>query len=338
MAVTQYIGSRYVPLFADPIEWSDQNTYEPLTIVLHEGNSFTSKQAVPRGIDLSNEDYWAETGNYNAQVESYRRETQRVSDALDTIEEQIADIETDVGEGTEYIHVLHAGLDPDISDSTPFYLFSIPRTVTPKVYPLNGARQNRDTIPDNVNGVFINGALPSPLISDGQIVGTSAGTSWWYFTGLKNGVPTAQPFPGTDKPSAEDLLAMGWTFGIGTYEVVLQNYLQPSYDDFEGMPHYDTMNLHGPRAALGWDEKRWYVYASDGRQLISHGITQDELKQIAYKYRIPNFVNMDGGASVQLYTAQPVDVWTLTSDSKGTAENNIYNYRRRVNSLIAFEF
>jgi len=74
MPVTQYIGSRYVPLFADPAEWSSTKTYEPLTIVMHQGNSYTSKQFVPVGIDIANTDFWAETGNYNAQVEQYRRE------------------------------------------------------------------------------------------------------------------------------------------------------------------------------------------------------------------------------------------------------------------------
>ena len=74
MAVTQYIGARYVQVFADPAEWSSAKEYEPLTVVLHEGNSFTSKQFVPVGIDINNEKYWAETGNYNAQVEQYRRE------------------------------------------------------------------------------------------------------------------------------------------------------------------------------------------------------------------------------------------------------------------------
>ena len=83
MSVTQYIGSRYVPLFADPIEWSSSNTYEPLTIVIHEGNSYTSKQAVPKGIDISNEAFWALTGNYNAQVELYRRETAAAKAAAD---------------------------------------------------------------------------------------------------------------------------------------------------------------------------------------------------------------------------------------------------------------
>lgn len=74
MAVREYVGARYVPLFADPIEWNDKRTYEPLTIVEHEGNSYTSRQFVPIGIDISNEDFWALTGNYNAQVEQYRQE------------------------------------------------------------------------------------------------------------------------------------------------------------------------------------------------------------------------------------------------------------------------
>ena len=72
--VRQYVGARYVPVFADPLEWSDTIGYEPLTVVLHEGNSYTSRQTVPVGIDIGNATYWAETGNYNAQIEAYRRE------------------------------------------------------------------------------------------------------------------------------------------------------------------------------------------------------------------------------------------------------------------------
>lgn len=72
--VRQYVGARYVPVFADPLEWSDAIGYGPLTVVLHEGNSYTSRQSVPVGIDIDNATYWAETGNYNAQIEAYRRE------------------------------------------------------------------------------------------------------------------------------------------------------------------------------------------------------------------------------------------------------------------------
>ena len=86
MAVTQYIGARYVPLFADPVEWTNTRTYEPLTIVLHEGNSFTSRQFVPKGIDITNGDFWVETGNYNAQVELYRQDVARYNNRIGVLE------------------------------------------------------------------------------------------------------------------------------------------------------------------------------------------------------------------------------------------------------------
>ena len=72
--VRQYVGARYVPVFADPLEWSDQREYEPLTIVAYQGNSYTSMQSVPVGVDINNTAYWAQTGNYNAQIEAYRQE------------------------------------------------------------------------------------------------------------------------------------------------------------------------------------------------------------------------------------------------------------------------
>lgn len=77
MAVTQYVGARYVPLFANPLEWDREKSYEPLTIVYHAGNSYTSRQFVPAGTDIANEAFWAITGNYNAQVEQYRAEVKQ---------------------------------------------------------------------------------------------------------------------------------------------------------------------------------------------------------------------------------------------------------------------
>lgn len=66
-----YIGNRYVPTFADPIEWDNLRTYEALTIVTYNGTSYTSKKSVPTGIDLNNNEYWVATGNYNAQVQDF---------------------------------------------------------------------------------------------------------------------------------------------------------------------------------------------------------------------------------------------------------------------------
>lgn len=75
--VREYVGARYVPVFADPAEWDNTRGYEPLTIVLHQGNSFTSTQYVPTGADINDTKYWLETGNWNAQIEAYREEVMR---------------------------------------------------------------------------------------------------------------------------------------------------------------------------------------------------------------------------------------------------------------------
>ena len=52
MANRQYVGARYVPKFADPVEWNGALSYEALTIVTHLGHSFTSKKPVPAGFDI----------------------------------------------------------------------------------------------------------------------------------------------------------------------------------------------------------------------------------------------------------------------------------------------
>lgn len=74
MATRQYIGARYVPKFANPIQWNINNSYEALTIVSALNNSYTSKKPVPPGVQITDEEYWAVTGNYNAQIEEYRQE------------------------------------------------------------------------------------------------------------------------------------------------------------------------------------------------------------------------------------------------------------------------
>lgn len=84
----QYIGARYVPKFFDDgkgsSEWISGLSYEPLTVVTHLGNSFTSKKPVPANTEITDTNYWVVTSNYNAQVEEYRQETVRVANGLAT--------------------------------------------------------------------------------------------------------------------------------------------------------------------------------------------------------------------------------------------------------------
>lgn len=76
---SQYVGARYVPKFAEPIDWDTERGYESLTIVTYKGESYTSKCPVPPGIDIKNERYWALTGAYNAQVEEYKNQVKDLS-------------------------------------------------------------------------------------------------------------------------------------------------------------------------------------------------------------------------------------------------------------------
>lgn len=76
----QYVGARYVPKIMG--EWNKALQYEALSVVTYLGNSFTSKVPVPANIDITNETYWVNTANYNAQVEAYRKDVSQVKNDL----------------------------------------------------------------------------------------------------------------------------------------------------------------------------------------------------------------------------------------------------------------
>ena len=79
-----YVGHRYVPKIMG--EWNNKNEYEGLSIVSFKGNSYTSKKRVPPGIDILNKEFWANTGNYNSQIEYYRNETERIRREINELE------------------------------------------------------------------------------------------------------------------------------------------------------------------------------------------------------------------------------------------------------------
>lgn len=69
----KYIGNRCVPRHAGV--WDKQKEYEMLEIVLSEnGDSYTSRKAVPVGIELSNTEYWALSAKFSAQLDKFENE------------------------------------------------------------------------------------------------------------------------------------------------------------------------------------------------------------------------------------------------------------------------
>ena len=104
-----YVGHRYVPKLMG--EWDKSKTYESLSIVQYQGNSFTSRQNVPIGVEITNEEFWASTGNYNAQVENYRREVQAFDDRINENENNLIDFKNDIE--SVYVNPSHYGLEPN---------------------------------------------------------------------------------------------------------------------------------------------------------------------------------------------------------------------------------
>lgn len=87
MSVREYIGARYVPVFADPIQWDSTLKYEPLTVVTNEGASYVSRRYVPEGIQLDNTDYWVLWADFNAQLQHYINVVEAFDGRIDDLED-----------------------------------------------------------------------------------------------------------------------------------------------------------------------------------------------------------------------------------------------------------
>lgn len=114
--VRQYVGARYVPKIADPVEWQADTAYEALVIVTYNSSSYTSRKPVPAtvGIPPQNSEYWALTGNYNAQVEEYRQLTEQAVETANTANSTANKASEDVGTLTTTVE----GFDERITDNS----------------------------------------------------------------------------------------------------------------------------------------------------------------------------------------------------------------------------
>lgn len=112
---SMYIGARYVPIFADPVEWDNEREYEPLTIVVYNGDMYTSKCYVPKGAALpeypeNQTKYWVRTADYNYQfadlkktvndlsrlVEQFQKDNQTFTDLINGWNEKVQQWETEM--------------------------------------------------------------------------------------------------------------------------------------------------------------------------------------------------------------------------------------------------
>ena len=92
MATNRYIGARYVPLFTG--EWDNAQTYEPLSVVTYQGDSYTSKAYVPVGVAITNTSYWIKTFDYNQQFALLQDTVDTVDGEVDILQDDVSALKT----------------------------------------------------------------------------------------------------------------------------------------------------------------------------------------------------------------------------------------------------
>ena len=108
MAVRQYIGARYVPLYDGT--WDETKNYEPLTIVDDaNGNSYTSRRDVPAGTTLSDRTYWIQTSSFSGAVDQLRRDVNVLDGRVDSLDTQAEALSSEVEVIDERVTRIAAG-------------------------------------------------------------------------------------------------------------------------------------------------------------------------------------------------------------------------------------
>lgn len=149
-----YVGARYVPLIKG--QWSETVAYEPLSIVVFEGNSYTSKTFVPAGVPVTNETYWAATGNFNSQVEQYRQETLQLQKTVNELQNTI--------------NQLPASTRPNLDDR--YFLFVGDSYMAATANYALLATQNLGLSADHYSILGINGMAMSPMPDYADVLST----------------------------------------------------------------------------------------------------------------------------------------------------------------------
>lgn len=84
MAVTQIIGPRIKPMWADPVEWTSTRAYDDNTYVTYQGDSYATRQPTPIGIQITNTAYWVKISEFNAQAVAMQNSVNHTLEANET--------------------------------------------------------------------------------------------------------------------------------------------------------------------------------------------------------------------------------------------------------------
>ena len=373
MSTNQYIGARYVPVFADPVEWSDTRAYEHLMMVQHNGETYISKQAVPIGIQLPDDqhgeesnEFWVHMSNWNAQVESYRQEVLQYNGRISTLEDDlpIADFDS--------VNTVKKAIS-DTADLLPAASFDSVNTVKKAIDDANNdiiaiqgdittitsdnwvtpARIANNTyqICANVYGEYdLDSSFDIDFGSE-LLQGCCSDANYYYLFTYDNTDPTVQYIYKVDKSDTSVYTKTQYaTLGHGNSMESYGNYLFVTTSSNSGVIKIEKSTMaivntyaYNYYAICNYDNK-WYGYDVDiplQRVRLLELDDNFEVTKTTYTNLDPHDLSMQGmtydGEYFYIVSAYPHYIWVLNENGACCGAEQLLVYQSDNDGIAAFE-